>query len=571
MLAGILLTTALGMGTSEATTADPGSSPESVPAAAPAPGAPAGLADGTGLVAPPPAILVTALGTDALGQALMPLYAARNFVPVWMTAEGASPRGKAVLASLSAAAAEGLDPTMYQLDAIHARLAVGTPENELVADALISRAFVLFACDRLLGQTRRLVPFDQRADLLSREEGWTIETLIGNAAAAPDPKAFLASLEPASPQYRLLIAALARWQARAPHTPAAAPIAEGPSLRPGDRGPRVAAARQRLIALGELTAGASRDASLFDDAMTQAVRAFQTHHGLAVDGVLGPASLGELTRGGTERVDQIRVALERWRLLPRDLGAVNIFVNVPQYELFLNAGPREALRMPVAVGRPNDPTPLFSDEIEYMEFNPYWNVPISIAREEVIPRQVEDPAYLARRGFTVLPRTSTPAPETASDAVDWERTHHAARAYRLRQDPGPSNPLGSVKFMFPNQYAVYLHDTNSRAVFSRSFRAVSHGCVRVQDPAGLADYLLAHFTARPGQSAASFRGPRPRVVRLAWRVPVHLAYITAWADTTRPGAPLRFNRDVYDLDPALYRRLEQAASATGESDAVAVR
>ncbi|WP_051013620.1 L,D-transpeptidase family protein [Pararhodospirillum photometricum] len=521
--------------------------------------APLSVPEATSVSAAP---LLGALGQDPLGSHLAALYAERLYAPFWVEPAGLTPRGRLLLDTLGRAPEEGLDSGAYDLESIGQRLQSGTVEDRLVAEALISRATARFFLDRLLGQTRRLVSFDEQRSLLQREEGRTLQGLLADAAAAPSLPAMLASLEPRSLQYRRLIGALAHAHkqhaagARRPASggePALATM-PGPSIRPGDQDPRVPLVRRRLGGGG----GAS---PVYDATLVDAVRAFQSVHGLTPDGILGRETLSELAHGPAVGVDRLRLALERWRLLPRNLGSIHLLVNVPQYELFVYEGQREALRMRVAVGRPNDPTPLFSDDIDYMEFNPYWNVPASIAREEVLPRQAEDPAYLARRGFTLVPRDAGQREEDA-EAV-------SARSYRLRQDPGPNNPLGTVKFMFPNKYAVYLHDTNAPRVFGRSFRAVSHGCVRVQEPAALADYLLGRFTARPGQTALSFKGTRPRVVRLAWPAPVHLTYFTAWIDA--PGGPVRYSPDVYEQDPPLVRRLEDSVAKPGSKETMAAR
>lgn len=549
-------------------------------------------------------VLIAALGEDPLGTFLVDIYRDRAFLPLWVSGDSPNERGRVLMDTLALAGAEGLDEGPFNVEALRKILAEESTAGPMAAEAWLSRAFVRFAFDRLLGQSRRDRPFAERVALLSSEERTTPRALLLGAAAAPDMAAYLAGLEPPTPQYRGLVLGLAHYRALEASGGWVTEFPPGDSLRLGDRDPRVPLLRRRLAAEGFLTAPKSdtleasapgptaatpavdhqaADASapqaeadpespaeqavdplVYDAALVEAVTRFQASANLVTDGVAGRNTFAALGRGAGDRVDQIRVALERWRLLPRQLGSTHVLVNVPAYELFLNENLRPVLRMPVAVGRKIFQTPLFSDEIEYMEFNPFWNVPRSIAENEVIPKQVEDPEYLARRGFTVIPRHTAPvASEGEETPVDWSQTQSAAATYRLRQAPGPANPLGTVKFMFPNRHSVYLHDTNAPRVFSRSYRAVSHGCVRVQDPEGLANYLLARYTDQPDRSAQSYRGSRPRVVRLNRTVPVHLVYITAWAETD---GRIRFSGDVYDRDNRLLRSLRTTAE-TGETDA----
>jgi murein L,D-transpeptidase YcbB/YkuD len=535
-------------------------------------------------------LLAPRFGDGPEGRFLRAYYQDRAWAPHWVAeGQGLTPRGHRLVDALEAAAAQGLDSQAYHLEDIRRLVAKGDGESLAQAEIRASAALLTHLSDLLLGQTRRFMGFDKRMALLTKEEGLDPRALLANGGAAPDPAIFLAGLAPDTDQYALLIAGRNRYaRLAADHAWTGDIPFEGlSSIKPGEADDRVPAIRARLRVEGDLVAEgegapdvsgpkasegmaqdvAQADPRVLDPVTEAAVRRFQDRHGLEKDGVVGRQTLAHMNVPPQDLLATIDIALERWRLLPRSLGTSHVFVNVPRFELFVVEGRNVVLSMPVAVGRTIFETPLFSDAIEYMEFNPYWNVPVSIARNEVIPKQAHDPDYLARQGFTVMTRDDIR--ETVDhESVDWTREDSAAQGYRLRQAPGPGNPLGTVKFMFPNSHAVYLHDTNGRSVFSRSNRAVSHGCIRVGDPKGLADYILANRTGLPGKVAENFRGSKPRIVTLKDVLPVHLAYITAWG--MGDGA-VGFSDDVYGKDSALRQALKDSAVVPGPDATVASR
>ncbi len=543
-------------------------------------GSTAAIADGSGSgAASAPAGTVADpldFGDDDLGAVLETFYRARWMAPVWTDTKGLTPKGHRILDAMRGAGAEGLDAAAYDLERVDRLLARGGREALAAADQALSRAWVAYARDLVVGQSRRDASFKS---LKADEDLAPVDLLAWAAMARSDAEGgadLLARTRPHDQQYRRLITRLDGYRALQATGGWAADIPEGETLRPGDKDPRVPAIRARLLAEGDLSPAVADfmgvkvpgapDRLTYTGGMAEAVARFQTRHGLDVDGVLGRNTLAALNVPVDVRITQILASLERWRRLPLDLGENHILVNVPQFELFVHEGATVVDRMRVAVGRTIHATPLFSDQIEYMEFNPYWNVPISIAQSEVIPKQMEDPAYLAARGFTVIPRGTSDA--VGSDDVDWSDSRGAARTYRLRQNPGPRNPLGTVKFMFPNQHSVYLHDTNSRSVFSRSDRAVSHGCVRVQDPERLANYLLENYTSRTDKTYRDFRGNHPRRVSLSTPLKVHLAYLTAFVEDD---GTVRFSDDIYKQDTGLLEAMEKKRFSASPDATVASR
>jgi murein L,D-transpeptidase YcbB/YkuD len=258
----------------------------------------------------------------------------------------------------------------------------------------------------------------------------------------------------------------------------------------------------------------------------------------------------------TGRADRIRMNLERWRWSPRDLGERYVLINVPAYMLQVMEGSRPVIAMRVVVGQPDWPTPLFSDEMTHVVFSPYWNIPGSILREETLPRLARDPQFLRRNNIEVVGTSGVVEPSE----IDW-RDWAVLSSIRLRQRPGPRNALGLVKFMFPNSFDIYLHDTPSERLFERERRAFSHGCIRVEEPERLAGYVLgnqAEWTDMRIQQAMHAR--RERHVELTHSLPVHIGYWTAWVG--RDGG-VTFTDDPYGIDPAHARLSAPAEQAHG--------
>jgi len=246
--------------------------------------------------------------------------------------------------------------------------------------------------------------------------------------------------------------------------------------------------------------------------------------------------------GNQEAVEKIVMNLERWRWAPRDLGERHILVNVPTYQMQVVEDDKPVLAMRVIVGAPDTPTPLFSDQMTYVVFSPYWNIPEKILREETLPRLAEDPDYLTRNNMEVV-GTSGEAVDVSG--IDWT-DEEATRELRFRQAPGPENALGLVKFIFPNHFSVYLHDTPGDRLFNKETRTLSHGCIRVEKPVALAEYVLrdkANWTAQ--KIEAAMNGKTEQTVRLKAPLPVHIGYWTAWVGED---GNVTFAPDPYGLD-----------------------
>jgi murein L,D-transpeptidase YcbB/YkuD len=445
---------------------------------------------------------------------LAAVYRDRDFAPIWP--EG---RVRLLLDLLEQAESHGLRRTDYHYRRVAAH-SVANVEEVAELDVAASDAFLLFALHLGRGKVRE-----------ERIAGWHIERPDPDLrarlvrAATENPAAAVADLLPRHPAYDRLREALGRYRAigREGGWPV---IAEGETLRLGDRGPRVIALQQRLATTGDLSASSASDE--FDEPLEAAVRSFQSRHGLAPDGAVGAQTRAALNVPVAKRIEQLEINLERWRWLEADLGRRYVLVNIAGFHAGLYDDDRLTLGMRAIVGKPYRRTPIFSDEIRYLVFNPYWNIPSSIARNEIRPK---GRAWMGRHGIEVL------------------------RGGRLRQRPGPGNPLGRVKFMFPNRFNVYLHDTSAPQLFEQTSRSFSHGCIRLQKPFELAAALLR----AQGWSSADVDGAvasgRTQTVRIEQRVPVHILYWTAWVDES---GMLHFRRDLYGRDPAVARALRQA-------------
>jgi murein L,D-transpeptidase YcbB/YkuD len=254
-------------------------------------------------------------------------------------------------------------------------------------------------------------------------------------------------------------------------------------------------------------------------------------------------------------VEQLKMNLERWRWAPRDLGDRYILVNVPAYQMQVMEHDRPVLAMRVIVGSKENPTPLFSDDMTYIVFSPYWNIPESIIRKETIPHMVKDPDYLERNHIEVVGTNGKDVMDPK--AVDWSNDAEVERLH-FRQEPGPENALGLVKFIFPNHFNVYLHDTPQDKLFSKPVRALSHGCIRIENPVALAHYVLRDQPEwTPERISEAMNAKRERAVTLKDRLPVHIGYWTAWVEPD--GKTVTYTDDPYGIDAAQARLLHKEA------------
>ncbi|WP_394693529.1 murein L,D-transpeptidase [Hyphobacterium sp.] len=440
--------------------------------------------------------------------------------------------------AVRSASTHGLDPEDYHLAALEA-LDPQTANRD--ADELATDAYLTLAAHLLSG---RINPVSIEPDWTAARRGRDLAAYLQGAVSSGAIHESLDALAPVQPGYQALREALAHYRTLSEegNWPT---VDAGPTFRPGDRDPRVAQLRARLAATGDIDA-ASDDPEFFDEALAAAVRAFQHRASLDADGIVGSQTLAQLNTPVTDRVRQIEANLERWRWLPDDLGRRHIRVNIADYRLEAwNNGTVERTH-DVIVGQLFRRTPVFSGNMSYMVLNPWWETPPSLAVRDKLPAFRRDPSAVSRLGFQVIDRSGN---LVDPDTINWAEIPARNFPYRLRQAPGPLNALGEVKFMFPNQHNVYLHDTLTRGLFAQRQRNFSSGCVRVRDPLELAQWVAADaegWTPERLMSVAS--GNTETRVTLARHIPVHILYSTVVPDDV---AGVRFLNDIYERDQAV--------------------
>ena len=538
-----------------------------------------------------PKILIQTKNIKAY-KTLPKLYEERNYVPLWIENGGPSSQAYEMIEIIRNSDNEALDPDYYNISEIESILkrmeqdrnsgdsydALDLAELEL----LLSNSFLTYTHDLHYGRVRA----EQiNLELLSGERPVNLPKLLVTAVETDQVQETLEGLLPKYPMYAMLrislkeyreIAAKGGWQ----------PVAYGDKFKKGARGQRVLALSKRLKVTGELDSSIP-GSEVFDDSLDQAVRKYQQRNGLYVDGVVGKSTIEALNVPVEERISQIELTMERWRLLPQYLGNCYILVNIANYHLYGVENNNDTINMRIVVGKPQWNTPMFSEEMTHLIINPYWNIPPSIFKDDIAPKIMEDSEYLSKQNMDAV---GLEAPEKivveeaevvevvenveATEVTDGDNTGEKELSeveiqnkkaqeeyiskvlsgkYRLRQNPGPGNPLGRIKFLFPNKHSIYLHDTPNRGFFKKAQRNFSHGCIRVEKPLELAEFVLSSnpsWTQDTIQS--SINRMKTKTVHLDEAITVYILYFTTWVDNE---GYVNFHKDIYGLDRTLYNAL----------------
>ena len=488
--------------------------------------------------------------------ALVEYYSDHDNVPVWVDRHGLTDKARAIMKEIAKADDYGLNADDYPLPELER-----APEGERIpvakladAEVMISHAALAYVRDARGGRipprtlSRNLDPTLDIPDPLK-----VMETIV----ETDDPAAYLRSFQPQHPQFEAFRKIMLRLRGGGGKEKRIA-VPAGPVIKPGESHKQIAIIRKRLKVPAKVDAPEDEARpEVFDSELEKAVKAFQKSHGLSADGIIGPATRRAMNARPKNRIKTILANMERWRWIPVETS-VHVRVNVPEYLMRVYDGDKVIHSERVVVGKVKNATPVFSDEMETIVFNPYWNVPNSIKIEEILP-------YLRRGGGGWFFGSSRPAilqrhnlyvkyrgRSVDASSVDWGRVD--IRKFHFYQPPGGPNVLGVVKFMFPNKHDVYMHDTPTKGLFQRGVRAYSHGCVRVRNPLKLAELLLSREDGwSRGRINATVRSGRNNHVKLSRKIPVHMTYFTA---RVRSDGSVAYFGDLYGHDARMARALK---------------
>jgi murein L,D-transpeptidase YcbB/YkuD len=488
--------------------------------------------------------------TIAANVAIPAYYGMHGYEPAWTSPENI----EGLMRAAEGMYHDGLNPEDYHLSKLEtlseAAGKTGSADPDLVAD------LEMLLMDSLL-RIGYHVEFG-KVDPERLDPNWNIHKDFRTEGLLADIEEILSSgrlaeyIEEAKPQHQLYgclkntlakyrdIQAAGGWE----------PVPEDKVLKQGMTHDNVVALRKRLTVTGDLPEGASRASAEFDEELGRAVMHFQDRHGLAADGVVGKASFEALNAPVEERIDQLRANLERARWVLQDFTDTFILVNIAGFKVYYVSENLMKWSARAQVGQTYRQTPVFRAETEYLVFNPTWTVPPTILAKDVLPAIQKDPGYLAKKNMVVLDRSGK---AVDPGSIDWSRYQGSNLPYTIRQDPGPENALGRVKFIFPNKHFVFLHDTPSKSLFDRAERAFSSGCIRVQNPFELAEILLADKGYDQARIAEVLDSGKIENVYLTKPVPTLLLYWTAF--TTLDGR-CNFRKDVYNRDPDIVFALD---------------
>lgn len=503
---------------------------------------------------------VKVLATDEIAKAVEEYYGAGRPL-VWVQTGGILPKAEAAIAALAGAGDVGLDPADY---------AVSPPDLSASADPaardLALMQFELALSSKVLTYVQdtergRVDPNKLSGYHDFKRKTVNLKPVLNMLRLSPDVAAYLRTRDPDNAQFLAMKAELARLRAETVGGEAPITIAPGTVLKPGKDDPELAnvikaigrKASDALKVEHSVTLANYTGTPQYTPELVALVEGFQKENGLKPDGVVGQATIRKLVgETNAEKINKLIVAMEARRWLPDDLGSRFVFINQPAFQAYYFNDSKQQIAMRVVVGSKSNQTYFFQDQIETVEFNPYWGVPQSIIVNEMLPKLRADPSYLDRLGYEV----SHGGRKVASSQVNWNTNPNVD----VRQPPGGDNALGELKILFPNSHAIYMHDTPSKSFFQRDMRALSHGCVRLAEPRVMAAAVMGTTVAEIGKQIASGQN---RAVPVPQKIPVYVSYFTAWPDEA--GA-MHFYADVYERDAHTMKAFAAiSASRSGRS------
>jgi len=472
---------------------------------------------------------------------LLEAYEGHGFSPFWTDPDGI----QELIELINDSPDHGLTPSDYNLDPLtrmlQRRESSPSAAFEAEADILLTESLLRYGYHRRFGKAifSTLDPdINFRRELFHKTaHNVTIERALESSSLAE----FIQMSAPSGPVYRQLQSRMKLYRKMA--TTGGWPlIPDGHTLHPGDRDPRVAIVRERLMVTGGLEKGSDTASPVFDQALEDAVRSFQSRHRLGTDGVVGKQTIAAMNVTVEQRIDQIRVSLERLRWVNQEAADTLVVVNIAGFRAFFVRDGELEWDTRAMVGKNYRQTPVFRGDIAYMEFNPTWTIPPGILRNDTLPAIKKDPDYLASKNIRVIDNKGKTVDPSS---VDWNK-YSRSIPYTLRQDPGPNNALGTVKFIFPNKHFVFLHDTSHRELFVHKERAFSSGCIRIEDPLKLAELILNDPVKYPrSELEAVVASRKTQRINASPRMPVVIVYLTA---SVNPDGNIRFYKDIYNRD-----------------------
>ncbi len=492
---------------------------------------------------------------------IIDFYKENGFAPLWVTQDGLSDKARRLLTLLSKADEEGLNAQDYLPASLSGFDVSGdslakSPGDLARLEIELTAAALEYSHHVSAGRVKPI-----RVSELHTIKAVPVKPseVLVNFKTSAEPDAYLASLQPLIPQYQYLKKALAKYRKSTGGKEQAIIIPGGKLIKAGGSDGRIELVAKRLQQLGYYSIPAEQDAdskTFYNPELVAAVKDFQKQSGLNNEGIIGRQTLGALNgKSDAEKINKIILSMERLRWLPQDLKSKYVFVNQAFFETWMMDGGKEVYRSDVIVGRPKFQTAVFADEMEKVTLNPNWYVPRTIIYEEMIPKLLQNPYYLADLGYEVTDRNGQ---SVDSSTIDWGRYGQDSIPFDVRQPPGPKNALGRVKFMFPNEHSIYMHDTPARELFKKSVRAFSHGCVRLEKPMKFAEIILGAQGWTPERIKAAVASGENQTIFLDQKIPVYLGYYTAWADAD---GNVKTRDDIYSRDRTLNQALEQNIQA----------
>jgi len=486
-------------------------------------------------------------------------YKGRDYKPAW-SENGHLMQADTLIWAVEEAYGDGLSPDFYHLDRIKSlmekvgRESPPDPAELCDLDILMTDAFLTLGCHLSAGCVNSVTI---KTEWYAKSPKVDVSSLLEQALEKNQVQEAFTGLRPQKAIYSRLRLALGQYRLQASKTEWPQ-VSDGPSLKKGLKSDRVSELRKRLEASGDLAGDEAAVEDLFDEKLEQSVIAFQNRHGMKADGVAGRNTVIALNVPLKQRIRQMELNMERMRWILGALEERFIMVNIANFRLNVIENDKSVLSMKVVVGKPAQRTPIFSSRMTYLVINPYWNIPGSIARNELLEKIKQDPDHLSRQNIRVFKGWNAQGQPIDPETIDWSKVTPATLPYRFRQEPGPLNPLGIIKFVFPNEYDVYLHDTPSKGAFSQDVRTFSHGCIRIEKPLELAEYLLRdNPTWSLKRLEEAIEKGSEQNVSIPKPLNVHFLYLTAWVDED---GIIQFRDDIYGRDAILDAALRKKPS-----------